>query len=373
MGLNGDGLRICAAVFDLVYCRRGCRPPIEKNLIIYSDGAIALTTLALAIMFPFITNDAGILSAVLIVSAIRSVGAGFQMPAVSAVLPQLVANDKLMRVNGINSTIQSVVQFAAPAVAGAVLSICPLSAALYIDIATAAVGIGLLSLIMIPKPERSKEQISVFADMKSGAAYTFKHKFLGKLLIFYGCFIFLCVPSGFLASLFVTRTFGANYVNLTAVELVGFAGMAAGGILMSVWGGFKNRMKTLLIGYLSFGALAVVMGVATNLIVYLAMMFVYGIALTMVQTATTTLIQEKADPAMQGRVFGFLGAFYSGFLPLGEVVFGPMCDVVPIRAVMIFSGVAFGVLSLLLLFFKSFYKSGFAEAKAETAEASNPS
>ena len=66
----------------------------------------------------------------------------------------------------------------------------------------------------------------------------------------------------------------------------------------------------------------------------------YGVALTAVQTAVTTLIQEKARAEMQGRVFGLLGSMYSGFLPIGMAVFGPMADVIPLRWIMTASGAA---------------------------------
>ena len=45
-----------------------------------------------------------------------------------------------MRANGVNATLQSIVQFAAPAAAGAILSLGSLRSTLWIDIATAAVG-----------------------------------------------------------------------------------------------------------------------------------------------------------------------------------------------------------------------------------------
>ena len=75
-------------------------------------------------------------------------------------------------------------------------------------------------------------------------------------------------------------------------------------------------------------------------------MFVYGIALTMVQTSTTTMLQEKTKPEMQGRIFGFFGAIYSAFLPIGMVVFGPLSDMVSMRYIMAFSGIALIVLGV---------------------------
>lgn len=127
---------------------------------------------------------------------------------------------------------------------------------------------------------------------------------------------------------------------LTAVELVGFGGMAGGGLLMGTWGGFKNRVKTLWVGLLGFGILAIGMGLSRNFILYLSFMLLYGVSVTMMQTATTTMIQENADVSMQGRVFGLLGSMYAGFLPVGMVVFGPLADVVPLQWIAVFSGVA---------------------------------
>ena len=75
-------------------------------------------------------------------------------------------------------------------------------------------------------------------------------------------------------------------------------------------------------------------------------MIIYGVAITMVQTATTTLIQEKAEISMQGRVFGLLGAMYSGFLPVGMALFGPMADKIALQWIMIGSGIALIALSL---------------------------
>ena len=58
-----------------------------------------------------------------------------------------------MQYNGINATMQSIVQFAAPAVAGTVLSIGTFRSTLFIDILTALLGIGLLSCVLLPKQE----------------------------------------------------------------------------------------------------------------------------------------------------------------------------------------------------------------------------
>ena len=318
----------------------------RKKLIIGADSLIALVTFLMVLAIPHITDKTVVLGGLLVMSVIRSFGAGIQTPAVNAVIPQLVPEDQIMRFNGINATMQSVVQFAAPAAAGILLTMNTLSSTLIIDTATAIVGIGLLSAVIIPKQAIQSKGTSVFIDMKIGIKYTLSDKLIGKVLTVYGLFIFLCVPAGFLSQLFVSRVYGETYWYLTALELAGFIGMVAGGILMSIWGGFKSRVTTMSVGLIAFGSLAIGMGLSKQFALYLTLMIIYGVAITMVQTATTTLIQEKAEISMQGRVFGLLGAMYSGFLPVGMAIFGPMADEISLQWIMIGSGIALIALSI---------------------------
>ena len=235
---------------------------------------------------------------------------------------------------------QAVVNFAAPAAAGAVFAISNLRTTLMIDIVTAAIGSGILSCLALPEQEKSTEPQAFLPDIITGIRYAFKNRFIGKLLFIYGLFTLLCVPAGYLAGLLVRRTFGNTYWYLTAVEIVGFAGMTAGGVVMSIWGGFRKRERTLTEGLFAFGAFAIGMGLTKNFILYLFLMFFYGIALTAAQTSITTLLQEKSEPAMHGRVFGLFSTMYAGFLPLGMLLFGPLADLVPLQWLMAGSGAA---------------------------------
>lgn len=122
----------------------------RKSLIIGADAAIAIFTLALVLMMPHFPNGSSFRIALLVIAALRSAAAGIQTPAVNSAIPLIVSPEKLMRANGIYSTLQSIANFAAPAAAGAVMSLSNLQWALCIDIVTAAIGISLLCFIYIP-------------------------------------------------------------------------------------------------------------------------------------------------------------------------------------------------------------------------------
>ena len=157
--------------------------------------------------------------------------------------------------------------------------------------------------------------------------------------------------------MFVSRYYGDTYFHMTLVEVIGFLGMMAGGLLISTWGGFKRHTKTLL-GMVSFGLLAIGMGSTKNFYVYLVLMAVYGIAVTMVQTASTTLLQENSTPEMSGRIFGLFGAAYSSFLPIGMVVFDLLTDRTSMRLLMVISGGLLILMAAVMYLDKSFYRHG---------------
>lgn len=327
----------------------------RKKLIIGSDMLIAVVTLVMMLAIPYISDTLFLLDGLLVMSVIRSLGAGIQTPAVNAVIPQLVPKEQLMRYNGMNAAMQSIVQFAAPAAAGAIFAISTLELTMMVDVSTAAIGIGILSSVFIPKQNVQRKRVSVFTDMKLGIHYAFSDRIIGKLLIVYGAFTFLTVPAGFLAGLLVCRIYGDTYWYLTVVELIGFAGMTLGGLIISMWRDSVSRVKILFVSLTAYGILAMGMGIARNFILYLILMLSYGIAMTIVQTSITTLLQEKTEIPMQGRIFGLLGSMYSGFLPIGMGVFGPLADVIPLQYLMIGAGITLIFIALIIRYNRYFW------------------
>ena len=322
----------------------------RKWLIIGSDALIALVTFGMLLLMPHIPSGSALLTALLVMSALRSAGSGIQTPAVSAVIPQMVPPEKLMRYNGINAAMQSVVQFAAPAAAAVVLTSASLRTTLSVDLLTAAAGIGLFWCVRLPRRQPGQEAAPVRAELAAGIRYAASRSILRKTLVVYGLFLFLSVPAGYLAGLLVSRVYGDTYWYLTAVELVGFGGMMAGGVLMSLWGGLASRSRTLSAGLALFGLMAAAMGVSRVFVLYLICMAVYGVALTAVQTTVTTMLQENTEAAMQGRVFGLMSSLYASCYPIGMAVFGPAADHISLQGLMIASGIALILLAAAVLF-----------------------
>lgn len=175
----------------------------RKALIIGADVLIACATLAMIPALPHIPSGPALLGGLLGHVAPPFPGAGIQAPAVNAAIPQLVPEDQLMRYNGLNAAMQSLVNFAAPAAAGAVFAVSDLRTTLMIDVVTAVVGTGLLSCLALPGQRGTRERSPLLADIRAGVSCAFSHRLAGRLLVLYGLVTFFCVPGGYLAGLFV--------------------------------------------------------------------------------------------------------------------------------------------------------------------------
>ena len=334
----------------------------KKKIIILADVLIATSTLILAI-FLQINNLANTsLIAIVVVSIIRSIGTGIQTPTVNSMIPLLVPEDKLMKFNGVNSSIQSVIQFASPLVAGGILVLGSISNILFIDVITAVIGVSILSFIKIEQKsvQKIEEKASTINEIKEGIRFSISDKLIGKLLLIYGIFIFLSVPSSFMSSLIITRNFGQDYMYLSICETIGFVGMFLGGLLLGAWGGFKNRNKTLTLGMILYSIFAIGLGLVTQYWMFVALIFFISFSIPIIQTTTMTMLQEKVQIEMQGRIFSLLNAIFSGLMPLGMILFGVLADIVSINYLIIPAGAILLLIGIGIPMFKSFYKEGIA-------------
>jgi DHA3 family macrolide efflux protein-like MFS transporter len=319
----------------------------RKGLIILADAGIALATLGLAVTFLFGYREIWLL---FVISGIRSLGSGIQSPAVSSMIPQLVPEDKLMKVNGLHNSINSFTMLIAPVVSGALLATTNLEVTFFIDVATAMIAIGILLSIKIKPHAKALEEKTTgyFFDLKEGLRYVKGHRLIRSILSFYAIFFFLVVPVALLNPLMVVRSFGSEVWKLTVNEVVYFAGAMLGGVLISIYGGFKNRKITIITSCVLFGVLCIGMGLAPTFVIYLIISFVSGLVVPFFDTAITVTLQEKVETNMQGRVFSFIQIIITAVMPFGMVVFGPLADVVSVQTLLIITGVLMAFLAVII-------------------------
>ena len=321
----------------------------RKLLIISADALTAVSTLILA---GFILMGYRELWLIFLVSGIRSVGAGIQMPAVNALLPQIVPTDRLMKVNSINGTLQPFIMIAAPILSGTMMSFSRLEAIFFVDVVTAILAISLLLVLRVPPHQKASagQMTGYLDDLKAGLVYIGQNRAIKTLFIFFAFVFFLVVPVAFLSPLLVTRSFGDEVWRLTANEVTFFAGSILGGIIMTAWGGFKNHFRTIGLSCILWAVLLTGLGLSKDFALYLTIMFLVGMPMPMFNVPTTTLLQERVNPDMQGRVFGVMQLIMNTVMPVGMLVFGPLADMVAIETLLILASALMAVPGLWIFF-----------------------
>jgi DHA3 family macrolide efflux protein-like MFS transporter len=334
----------------------------RKNIINIADGAIAFFSLVVAIFLIFGIDNYVIL---LICALVRSVGQGVQTPAVGAFIPQIVPEEHLTRINGFQGSMQSFVTLTSPMVSGALMAFAPLETLFFLDVITAVIGICIVFFFVKipskvqPEQETSKQNnMEYFHELKEGLKYIKKHGYVLRMILLSAIFLFVFSPAALLTPLQVTRDFGKDVWRLSAIEITFSIGMMAGGVLIGMWGGFKNRIYTMALSCVLCGILAAGLGLVPNFWLYLVIMALMGLSLPLFNAPSMVLLQTTVEPAFMGRVISVFTMVSSTMMPLGMVLFGPVSDIISIDTLLIVTGLLAALLAVPMITSKTLREAG---------------
>lgn len=328
----------------------------RKSISIISDSLIAGISLLVAIILLFNHKLETNIFLLLGMTLLRSIGQGFQTPAVSALLPQLTPKDSLIQINGLDQTIQAGMMLASPALAATLLKFLPLAMILMIDFITALIGVTVmfLKVKIPPTKDNNSVKISVLREIKSGWLYLRVRKVLLALIVAGFLGSVLATPAANLAPLQIARKFNEGLWQLSASE-IGFAiGMLLGGGTISFWGGLKNKLRTVALGYGLLILPFIMLGLTTHFWLYFSMMFLIGFVVPISRTAMISFFQRETDNRYMARVMSIVTMVISSASPVTLLLVGPLADIISVDLIMIASGILLIPLVFWLLLGKSF-------------------
>ncbi len=325
----------------------------RRAVMLIMDGATALVTLWLAFLYSIGATEVWHVCAIILV---RSAASAFHWPAMQASTSLMVPEQHLSRVAGLNQTLEGVVTIVSPPVGAFLFEVLPLQHVLFIDIGTALLAIIPLLFIPIPQPERGGAgekaddgvASSVWGEMREGFQYIRAWPGL-MVVIGIGLIVnFLMEPAFSLLPLLVTDHFGGEATELGWLESAWGVGMLAGGLALSVWGGFKRRIVTSLVGMVGLGGGILLLGLspAAALGLGLAGLLLAGFMMPTATGPLLAIIQASVAPGMQGRVLGILGATTWAMSPLGLVIIGPLADLIGVRVPYVVGGAVLALIGV---------------------------
>lgn len=325
----------------------------RRLVMIVADSLIALATLALALLF--LTGRVEIWH-VYALMAVRSIAGGFHWPAMTASTSLMVPSQHLSRIQGLNQMLQGGMSIFSAPLGALLLEWLPIAGILAIDVVTALIAV--LPLLFIPVPQPASQALanepktSFWFEFKAGFRYAFSWP--GLMLIgLMATLINLLLSPGFaLLPILVTKHFNGQAFQLAWVESAMGLGIIIGGLTLSVWGGFKRRILTSLVGVIGTGlgclGIALVPGSAFPLAV--ALLFWVGFINPITNGPLMAAIQASVAPEMQGRIFTLISSLASAMTPLGLLVAGPVADRYGVQAWFLAGGIVTLIMGAIGLF-----------------------
>lgn len=308
----------------------------RRKIMIFADTGIAAATLLLAYLFSI--GQAEIWTVYLILF-LRSLGSGFHSPAMTSSTSLMVPDEHLTRIQGINQTLQNGLNIVSAPLGALLLEFLSVDGVLYIDVFSAAFAVVPLFFIPIPQPKNgslSQEKRlvrSVWKDFKQGLQYVVRWPGLRFILIMAMFINMIVTPAFALLPLLVRDHLGGDALQLGWVNSAFGIGAVAGGLLLSIWGGFKRKIITSQMGLIGLALGMAVIGFASegSLAAVICGVAVVGITLPLANGPITAVIQSVVDPEVQGRVFTLVGSLASLMSPLGLIAAGPLADIFSIQ------------------------------------------
>jgi DHA3 family macrolide efflux protein-like MFS transporter len=353
-GFAGLGSQLVLTPIAGVFVDRWSR----KKTIAISDSLQALA--ALTLIYFFLVGQATVWL-VLIILAVRGGLGAFHDPAVQAIIPMMVPDHWLSRINGLTYLVTGMSAAVGAPIAYFLYFLFggDLAKVLWIDVITFMVAVVPTVLVHIPpviKDRVSSGKRSFRRDFAEGVTFIQKKRGLLTLLSTFTIANFLLVPLGVLLPLFAIEVLangdavagGLLFVLLSFLQNVSFL---AGSGIMTVWKGFKRNVVGVVAG-LALGSIGMLLiALSPNLgslllpvvpqgVVYMAAAgaFLCGLVVPIANVSSQTIWQKVVPPEKLGRVFSVRLTLAQMTAPFAMLFSGVMAGLVGIQNLLLLCG-----------------------------------
>ncbi len=249
-------------------------------------------------------------------------------PAMTAATTQLVPKEHFGRASGMLQIVSAGTMLISPFVAGALMGTIGLQGVILADFATFVFAILTLLLVRIPRSETTAEgqagKGSLLHESMYGWKYITARSGLFALLVFLSIANFLIEMNVVLFTPMIL-TFASTAALGVAMSLGGI-GYLVGSIVMSVWGGTKRRIHTVMVSMLLVGLFMALIGLRASIPLVTVSLFLCLVFYPITASSNQAIWQSKVAPDVQGRVFAIRQAFILATPLLAYLITGPLAD-----------------------------------------------
>ena len=297
----------------------------RRHLMMLGDSMAALSTIGIGILF--LADGLQIWHLYLA----ASVNGGFgqiQGLAYRTSISSMVSPQQLTRANSLNSAVHYGSTIFGPALAGVLYPLVGLMGILLIDLLTFGVAIATLLSVRIPQPapQPPPEIETRLAKLTFGFREVWRQPSLRSLLLISTAFWFFHDLGGAIYDpMILARTNGSAQVLASTASAAGIGGVT-GAVLLSVWGGPKQRVTGMLAGFIGAGLSKTVFGLGRSPQIWIPAQFCSSLNFPLLGSSENALWMKSITPEKQGRVFAANALVLQGVSAIAALIAGPLAE-----------------------------------------------
>ncbi|MHA1542287.1 MAG: MFS transporter [Candidatus Hodarchaeales archaeon] len=314
----------------------------RKLVIIIVDFIqAALTVILIAVFVSNLFTSIELIGFILILNAIGGIFGAFHSTAVDTLLPIMVPQKHLSRVNGVNFLVNGGIQVIGPIIGAVALKVVgSFHELLWLDAITFVIAVIPTLLITIPSVKRKiadpSEKESFRTEFSEGVSFIRSTNGLFALLaVFVGA-------NFFLSPLFVQLPILVTDIHLGDEDTLAFIfsmqqlGMLSGSFIMTSWKGFANHAKGVAIG-LFFGYLGIfimLLAPISNFLILGIGVFITGFVLPIANVSSETIWAKIVPKDILGRVYSVRRTIAQISAPVGMLIAGILAEIYGLPPIM---------------------------------------
>ncbi|NEO33282.1 MAG: MFS transporter [Symploca sp. SIO3C6] len=299
----------------------------RKHLMIWGDTCVALCIITTGLLYS--TNHL-LLWHLYAVAGFYGCFGNIQNLAYSTSIALMVSKQHYIRASSMSSFVIEASAIIAPALAGTLYPVIGLLGIFIIDITTFIVAIGTLVLVQIPQPSETdttnSESETIWQKMALGFRYIFSKPSLLAMTIAFSLFWFVHQLGETLHQPMILARTGGNAQVLGAVVTAAGVGGVIGALVLSMWGGFKRRIRGMLVGFIGTGLGKIVLGVGQKPLIWIGSQLFSSMNIPLLFSSSNAIWYTKVPPHIQGRVFAADKATGMIIGSVASLIAGPLAD-----------------------------------------------
>lgn len=260
--------------------------------------------------------------------AFSGVFQAFQFPAYGAATTLMVPPEQYARASGLVQLAGSIGRVAAPTVAAAVVVWSGLTVLFIVDFATFLIAVGTLLVVRFPDTARSQATgrgpMALLREAKQGLDFILERRALLVLMLSFVMVNFAFAFQGVLLIPLLLTIASEQTAGL--VVSVGAAGIVAGSLLLTLWGGPSDRIKGVFAPILAMGFGLLLIGLRPSLVTIVAGILLMNATHPIAGGSSQSIWQSKVPPELQGRVFSIRQLSATAAAPIAFLASGALAD-----------------------------------------------